>query len=365
MPGRERDVRVVAHVAGSIRSASWRITPSGPRPAAATRAARAPRRRGPGSPGRARSRSRPRRAGSSSSAATSAPSATTSGASSSTSRAPSPTVTSSSSTVRSRPGQRDRRRDRLDSQRPGLDDDLDPVVVARQRPGLRAQQRQPPGPEHPRRDPLPPPQLPPPARPPRPAHDCAPPSKRSVSGRGRGGDRGRLPWTSAGGRGRGTRRACRGPTSATGATSLAQGDRGDRQAVAALGGLADHAVDVGADERREVGLVDRQQVGAGDAGAALARDVVAGGDVDHEDLHVGQRGREDRGQVVAAALDEDDVERPGRGLELLDRLEVGGDVVADRRVRAAAGLDGRDRARPAARPSSAGTRRPRSCRCRW
>ena len=50
-------------------------------------------------------------------------------------------------------------------------------------------------------------------------------------------------------------------------------------------------------------------------------------------------GREDRGQVVAAALDEDDVQRPGRGLELLDRLEVGGDVVADRGVRAAAGLD--------------------------
>ena len=63
------------------------------------------------------------------------------------------------------------------------------------------------------------------------------------------------------------------------------------------------------------------------------------GDVDHEDLHVGERGREDRGQVVAAALDEDDVQRAGRGLELLDRLEVGGDVVADRRVRAAAGLD--------------------------
>jgi hypothetical protein len=30
------------------------------------------------------------------------------------------------------------------------------------------------------------------------------------------------------------------------------------------------------------------------------------------------------------------------GLELLDRVEVGGDVVADRRVRAAPGLDGGD-----------------------
>ena len=127
--------------------------------------------------------------------------------------------------------------------------------------------------------------------------------------------------------------------SATGRDVGAQRDRGHRQRAAALGRLAHHPLDVGADVGREVGLVDRQQVGAGDAGAALARDVVAGGDVDDEDLHVGQRGREDRGQVVAAALDEDDVQRPGRGLELLDGLEVGGDVVADRGVRAAAGLD--------------------------
>ena len=130
--------------------------------------------------------------------------------------------------------------------------------------------------------------------------------------------------------------------SATAVDVRAQRDRGDRQPLPPLGRLAHHALDVGADERRQVGLVDHQQVGAGDAGAALARDVVARGDVDDEDLHVRERGGEDRGQVVAAALDEDDVQRTGRRLELLDRLEVGGDVVADRGVRAAAGLDGGD-----------------------
>ena len=56
------------------------------------------------------------------------------------------------------------------------------------------------------------------------------------------------------------------------------------------GRVAVHHLQVGADQRREVGLVDHEQVGAGDAGAALARHLVAAGDVDHEDLPV-RRGR--------------------------------------------------------------------------
>ena len=77
-------------------------------------------------------------------------------------------------------------------------------------------------------------------------------------------------------------------------------------------------------------------------GPALARDVVAARHVDHEDLHVGERRAEDRGQVVAAALDQDEVERALGTLELGDRLEVRRDVVADRGVRAAARLDRED-----------------------
>ena len=43
-----------------------------------------------------------------------------------------------------------------------------------------------------------------------------------------------------------------------------------------LRGVAVHHRKVGADQRRQVDLVDHQQVGAGDAGPALARDLVAG-----------------------------------------------------------------------------------------
>ncbi len=81
-----------------------------------------------------------------------------------------------------------------------------------------------------------------------------------------------------------------------------------------------------------------------DAGPALAGHVAAAGDVDHEDLGVDQRGREGRGEIVAAGLDQHQVERRVVVLEVLDGQQVGGDVVADRRVRAGAGLDGRIRA---------------------
>jgi hypothetical protein len=39
--------------------------------------------------------------------------------------------------------------------------------------------------------------------------------------------------------------------------------------------------------RRQVGLVDDEQIRAGDAGAALARDLLALGHVDHVDGEVG------------------------------------------------------------------------------
>ena len=76
-----------------------------------------------------------------------------------------------------------------------------------------------------------------------------------------------------------------------------------------LAGVAVHHLQRRADVRRQVGLVDDEQVGPGDAGAALARDLVAAGDVDDVDGQVGQLGAEGGGQVVAAALDEDEVER--------------------------------------------------------
>ena len=94
--------------------------------------------------------------------------------------------------------------------------------------------------------------------------------------------------------------------------------------------------------RREVGLVDDQQVGLRDAGAALARDLLAAGDVDHVEREVRQLGAEGRGEVVAARLDEDHVEVGEALLHALDRLEVDRRVLADRGVRASAGLDAHD-----------------------
>ena len=77
--------------------------------------------------------------------------------------------------------------------------------------------------------------------------------------------------------------------------------------------------------------------------STLARHVVTAGGVEHEDLRVDEAGAEHGGQVVAARFDEREVDRAaGRvetHLELLDRVEVRGDVVTDGRVRAASGLD--------------------------
>src|SRR5688572_14770046 len=64
--------------------------------------------------------------------------------------------------------------------------------------------------------------------------------------------------------------------------------------------VAVHHLKARSDQWRQVDLVDDQEVGAGDAGAAFARDLVAGGDVDDIDRQIGQFGREGRRQIVAA-----------------------------------------------------------------
>ena len=101
-------------------------------------------------------------------------------------------------------------------------------------------------------------------------------------------------------------------------------------------------------------------------GPALAGHVAATGDVDHEDLRVDEGGGEGRGEVVAARLHEHEVQRRDVGLDqVLDGQQVGGDVVADRGVRAGAGLDRHDPRRRRARRRRGSSGRPRRCRCRW
>ena len=123
---------------------------------------------------------------------------------------------------------------------------------------------------------------------------------------------------------------------------IGPGERDDRPPVTGRTPLALHPVDVDADIRGEICLVDDEQVGAGDARPTLADDVPSPGDVEHEDLRVDERGRERRGEVVPAGLDEHKIQGREILLEVLDREEVHRHVVADRRVRAGAGLDGPD-----------------------
>ncbi len=94
--------------------------------------------------------------------------------------------------------------------------------------------------------------------------------------------------------------------------------------------------------RREVDLVDDEKVRPGDTGSPLGRDLVARRDVDHVNREIGQFGRESSGEIVAAGFDQHQIEtwkfRPHIG----DRGEVHRGVLADRGMRAAAGLDAGD-----------------------
>ena len=63
-----------------------------------------------------------------------------------------------------------------------------------------------------------------------------------------------------------------------------------------------HDLERGADMRRQVRLVDDQQVGASDRRAALARDLLAGGDVDDIDRQAAARTIDAIEAAIAEAL---------------------------------------------------------------
>ena len=77
-------------------------------------------------------------------------------------------------------------------------------------------------------------------------------------------------------------------------------------------------------------------------GPALARDLLAGGHVDHVDREIGQLGREGGGEIVAARFDEHDLELGPLAHDVGHGREVDRGILADRGVRAAAGLDADD-----------------------
>lgn len=116
-------------------------------------------------------------------------------------------------------------------------------------------------------------------------------------------------------------------------------DRG--AAFAHLARVALHDAQIGADGLGEIGLVDDEEVALGDAGAALAGDLVAAADVDDVDDEVGELAAVVGGEVVAAGLDEEQVGRE-LDVQVLEGREVRGDVLAHGGVRTPARLDGAD-----------------------
>src|ERR671917_1362396 len=100
-----------------------------------------------------------------------------------------------------------------------------------------------------------------------------------------------------------------------------------------------HHREVRADKRGEVRLVYYQEPRAGNAGATLAWHLVSTGHVYNVYGGVHEFRAERSRQVVAAALDKDHVEVRETLLQVLYRHQVHRDVVPDRGVRAAAGLD--------------------------
>ena len=93
-------------------------------------------------------------------------------------------------------------------------------------------------------------------------------------------------------------------------------DRVDSHAVPALGedgrpvsphsrGVALHDAEVGAHVGREIGLVDDEEVALRDSRTALARHLVAPGDVDDVNRVIDELATELGGEVVAAALEKE------------------------------------------------------------
>src|SRR5271170_6977210 len=69
-----------------------------------------------------------------------------------------------------------------------------------------------------------------------------------------------------------------------------------------------HHAQIRTNIRGKIDLVNHQQPRADDSGTALARDLVALGHVDHIDRSVDQFGAERRGEIVAAAFDDQEIQ---------------------------------------------------------
>src|ERR1700746_2241976 len=86
--------------------------------------------------------------------------------------------------------------------------------------------------------------------------------------------------------------------------------------------VALHDFERGTHVRSKINFIYYKQVRASDSGTALARNLIALGDVDDVDPDVDELGAERGCKIIAAALDEDQLEARKRALEIGNRLQV-------------------------------------------
>ncbi|GHU29345.1 hypothetical protein FACS189497_07150 [Betaproteobacteria bacterium] len=104
-------------------------------------------------------------------------------------------------------------------------------------------------------------------------------------------------------------------------------------------GVARHHFERRPHQRREVDLVDHEQIGAGDARAALARNLVTSGHIDDVNREVGQLRRKRRREIITSRLDKNDLQPRKTPVQPVDGLKIDRGILTDRGMRTAAGLD--------------------------
>jgi hypothetical protein len=88
-------------------------------------------------------------------------------------------------------------------------------------------------------------------------------------------------------------------------------------------------------------LVNDKKVAMGDSRSSLSRDLIPPAHINHIDDIIRQLSRIVRREIITSTLYKQELAAE-LGLERLECSGVGGDVLADSGVRAAAGLDGKD-----------------------
>src|SRR5271170_7594017 len=126
------------------------------------------------------------------------------------------------------------------------------------------------------------------------------------------------------------------------ACSLAQVGENERPLAARDTRVALHHAKIRSDIGSKIDFVDYQQARSHDSRPALARNLVAFGDVDHVDSRVPHLGAESRRKIVPATLDDHDSQIGEAPRQLVQRLEIHRGIFADRGMRTSPRLHAED-----------------------